>query len=241
MSSGCTWVRTIRNRNFLTSHIKRRSSPNQRVIELPIGKSPAFAQVPRGIKSGLKSNPNGLYRQRWELAKARQTLYKGRHLCNKSLWWEPIEKAGAGFYSAHSKNATGSSEPSLRSPVQWAKFSSHHSCGTLSRGRRPASGPAMVIGKGTTMIRIDSLTKKFGQFTAVNGLSFTVAPGEVLGFLGPNGAGKSTTMKMITGFLAPTSGQVSIMGHDVAHHPVKAKQLIGYLPEGAPSYGDMTV
>ena len=91
------------------------------------------------------------------------------------------------------------------------------------------------------MITIDNLTKKFGQFTAVNGLSFRVQPGEVLGFLGPNGAGKSTTMKMITGFLAPTSGQVTIMGHDTTSDPIRAKQLVGYLPEGAPSYGDMTV
>ncbi len=91
------------------------------------------------------------------------------------------------------------------------------------------------------MIKIDNLTKKFGPFTAVNGLSFRVQPGEVLGFLGPNGAGKSTTMKMITGFLAPTSGQVTIMGHDTTIDPIKAKQLVGYLPEGAPSYGDMTV
>ena len=91
------------------------------------------------------------------------------------------------------------------------------------------------------MIKIDNLTKKFGQFTAVDGLSFSVQPGEVLGFLGPNGAGKSTTMKMITGFLAPTSGQVSIMGHDTISEPLKCKRLVGYLPEGAPSYGDMTV
>ncbi|MCP5015215.1 MAG: ABC transporter ATP-binding protein [Ketobacter sp.] len=90
------------------------------------------------------------------------------------------------------------------------------------------------------MIRIDNLTKTFGQFTAVNGLSFSVAPGEVLGFLGPNGAGKSTTMKMITGFMAPTSGKVTVFGHDATEQPLKAKELIGYLPEGAPSYGDMT-
>lgn len=91
------------------------------------------------------------------------------------------------------------------------------------------------------MIKIDNLTKRFGQFTAVDGLSFTVQPGEVLGFLGPNGAGKSTTMKMITGFLTPSSGQVSIMGVDIAAEPLKAKQRVGYLPEGAPSYGDMKV
>lgn len=90
------------------------------------------------------------------------------------------------------------------------------------------------------MIKIDNLTKSFGQFTAVNGLSFRVAPGEVLGFLGPNGAGKSTTMKMITGFLTPTSGQVSIFDQEVTGQPLKVKKLMGYLPEGAPSYGDMT-
>ncbi len=90
------------------------------------------------------------------------------------------------------------------------------------------------------MISIDNLTKRFGHFTAVNGLSFQVAPGEVLGFLGPNGAGKSTTMKMITGFLAPSSGNITIFGYDNQENPLKTKELIGYLPEGAPSYADMT-
>lgn len=90
------------------------------------------------------------------------------------------------------------------------------------------------------MITIDNLTKRFGNFTAVNGLSFSVRPGEVLGFLGPNGAGKSTTMKMITGFLAPTQGKITVFGEDTAAHPLKTKAQIGYLPEGAPSYGDMT-
>lgn len=90
------------------------------------------------------------------------------------------------------------------------------------------------------MISIDNLTKRFGHFTAVDGLSFNVAPGEVLGFLGPNGAGKSTTMKMITGFLAPTSGKISVFGHNVVEDAIAAKKMIGYLPEGAPSYGDMT-
>ncbi len=91
------------------------------------------------------------------------------------------------------------------------------------------------------MIRIDNLTKSYGPFTAVKGLSFSVAPGEVLGFLGPNGAGKSTTMKMITGYLAPSSGRITVFDHDVAEDPVQTKQLIGYLPEGAPSYETMTV
>ena len=91
------------------------------------------------------------------------------------------------------------------------------------------------------MIEINQLSKHFGAFTAVDDLSFTVSPGEVLGFLGPNGAGKSTTMKMITGFLSPSSGSVKVFGHDVDESPVTAKRLIGYLPEGAPAYGDMTV
>ncbi|KZX75134.1 multidrug ABC transporter ATP-binding protein [Oleiphilus sp. HI0009] len=91
------------------------------------------------------------------------------------------------------------------------------------------------------MITVDKLTKQFGDFFAVNGLTFTVEPGEILGFLGPNGAGKSTTMKMLTGFLQPSSGSVSVMGFDVLKTPVEAKRLIGYLPEGAPAYADMTV
>lgn len=90
------------------------------------------------------------------------------------------------------------------------------------------------------MIEIRNLTKKFDQFTAVNDLSFNVKEGEVLGFLGPNGAGKSTTMKVITGFLSPTSGTVIVDGHDISEDAIQAKSLIGYLPEGAPSYGDMT-
>ncbi len=90
------------------------------------------------------------------------------------------------------------------------------------------------------MIEIENLVKKFGPFAAVDGISFSVGPGEVLGFLGPNGAGKSTTMKMITGFLAPTSGNISVCGHTVSGDAIEAKQQMGYLPEGAPSYGEMT-
>lgn len=90
------------------------------------------------------------------------------------------------------------------------------------------------------MIEISHITKRFDQHTAVDDLSFTVKEGEVLGFLGPNGAGKSTTMKIITGFLAPTSGTVTVDGHDISTDPLAVKALIGYLPEGAPSYPDMT-
>ncbi|MFT5164719.1 MAG: ABC-2 type transport system ATP-binding protein [Alteromonadaceae bacterium] len=91
------------------------------------------------------------------------------------------------------------------------------------------------------MIAIDQLSKTFGDFVAVDNLSLSVKPGDVVGFLGPNGAGKSTTMKMITGFLAPTSGSIKIFDLDIENDPQKIKPLIGYLPEGAPAYGDMTV
>ena len=90
------------------------------------------------------------------------------------------------------------------------------------------------------MIETHELTKLYGSLAAVDKLSFSVEPGEVLGFLGPNGAGKSTTMKMIAGFVAPTSGRAAVCGHDVETDTVAAKRCIGYLPEGAPSYGEMT-
>ena len=90
-------------------------------------------------------------------------------------------------------------------------------------------------------IKIKSLSKSFGPINAVRNISFNVGYGEVLGFLGPNGAGKSTTMKMITGFLAPTSGTVEVNNHDVLEDPLSVKRSIGYLPEGAPAYGEMTV
>jgi len=90
------------------------------------------------------------------------------------------------------------------------------------------------------MVDIRGLSKRFGPITAVDDVSFQVSTGEVLGFLGPNGAGKSTTMKMITGFLAPDAGTITIDGDDVAEHPVRVKHKLGYLPEGAPLYADMT-
>jgi len=91
------------------------------------------------------------------------------------------------------------------------------------------------------MITTKNLSKRYGDKLAVNDLTFSVAPGEVLGFLGANGAGKSTTMRMIAGFISPTTGQVSVCGHDIETAPVAAKSCMGYLPEGAPSYGEMTV
>jgi len=91
------------------------------------------------------------------------------------------------------------------------------------------------------MIKVENLVKTFGPKRAVDGVSFSVERGEVLGFLGPNGAGKSTTMRMITGFIPPTEGKVSVGGHDMVEDPIPAKRLIGYLPENAPAYADMTV
>ena len=91
------------------------------------------------------------------------------------------------------------------------------------------------------MLEVDSLHKRFGPIHAVRGISFTVQRGEVLGFLGPNGAGKSTTMRMITGFIPPTSGTARINGHDIVRDAIAAKRQIGYLPENAPVYNDMTV
>ena len=91
------------------------------------------------------------------------------------------------------------------------------------------------------LIVAEQLTKRFGDQTAVDAVSLTVKRGEVVGFLGPNGAGKSTTMRMITGFLEPDSGRALICDYDVATRPVDAKRRLGYLPEGAPAYGDMSV
>ena len=90
------------------------------------------------------------------------------------------------------------------------------------------------------MIEIENLTKSFGPIAAVRGIDLRVAKGEVLGFLGPNGAGKSTTMKIIAGYLSPTTGRVRIAGHDVESDLQAAQRVLGYLPEGAPAYGDMT-
>lgn len=91
------------------------------------------------------------------------------------------------------------------------------------------------------MIKTQNLTKNYDGLLAVDDLTFTVEPGEVLGFLGPNGAGKSTTMRMLAGFITPTSGTGSICGHDITTDPLAAKSALGYLPEGAPHYGEMTV
>jgi ABC-2 type transport system ATP-binding protein len=90
------------------------------------------------------------------------------------------------------------------------------------------------------MIEASALRKRYGRLTAVDGISFKVEPGEVLGLLGPNGAGKSTTMKMIAGFLTPSEGTARVYGHDVQDDSLAARRALGYMPEGAPGYGEMT-
>ena len=91
------------------------------------------------------------------------------------------------------------------------------------------------------LIEIEGLTKRFGGFTAVDNVTFSVSRGEVLGFLGPNGAGKSTTMRMLAAFMTPTSGTARICGHDVQAQSLAARRQLGFLPEGAPTYPEMTV
>jgi ABC-2 type transport system ATP-binding protein len=101
--------------------------------------------------------------------------------------------------------------------------------------------PAANAPEQAPLIQIEGLTKRFGTFTAVDNVSFNVRRGEVLGFLGPNGAGKSTTMRMLAGFMIPTSGTASIQGHDVQSDGVAARRVLGFLPEGAPTYPEMAV
>ena len=91
------------------------------------------------------------------------------------------------------------------------------------------------------MIKVENLTKRFGGFTAVNGIDFEVQKGEIVGFLGPNGAGKSTTMRMLSGFLPPTSGKAEVAGFDVFADSLQAREHIGYMPENVPLYTDMRV
>ncbi len=109
---------------------------------------------------------------------------------------------------------------------------------TCSRTKPIHPGSAANILKN--MLKIDGLTKRYGQHTVVDDLSYSCEAGEVLGFLGPNGAGKSTTMKMATGFVKPDAGSASVCGHDISLEPLEARKRFGYLPEGAPCYPEMT-
>ncbi len=109
----------------------------------------------------------------------------------------------------------------------------------MARGQKK-NGMGSELSAMDAMIEVRHLTRRFGPVTAVDDVSFSVRRGEVLGFLGPNGAGKSTTMKVVTGFLSPTSGTAIICGADIVDDPISAKRHIGYLPEGAPAYPDMT-
>ena len=91
------------------------------------------------------------------------------------------------------------------------------------------------------MIEVKNITKKYGNFTAVDNINFKIEEGEIIGLLGPNGAGKSTTMNMITGYIEPTEGEILVNGYDISKKPKKAKAQIGYMPEGVPLYSDLTV
>ena len=91
------------------------------------------------------------------------------------------------------------------------------------------------------MIEVKNITKKYGNFTAVDNINFKIEEGEIIGLLGPNGAGKSTTMNMITGYIEPTEGEIKVEGYDISKKPKKAKAQIGYMPEGVPLYSDLTV
>lgn len=117
----------------------------------------------------------------------------------------------------------------------------HYKCGQFAAHRKTFNKNNSGRKMSNAAISVNSLVKHFGPIQAVKGISFDVNKGEVLGFLGPNGAGKSTTMKMITGFLEPTAGKVTVGGFNILENPIEAKQKLGYLPEGAPSYGEMTV
>src|SRR4051794_8277674 len=110
-----------------------------------------------------------------------------------------------------------------------------------ARHGRTGGSKAVSAADKSALIEIEGLTKRFGSFTAVDNVSFSVACGEVLGFLGPNGAGKSTTMRMLAGFMIPTAGTARICGHDVQTDGVAARRVLGFLPEGAPTYPEMTV
>ena len=110
-----------------------------------------------------------------------------------------------------------------------------------TQGSRNVTNRAEDAPSQKALIEIRALTKRFGGFTAVDGVSFNVRRGEVLGFLGPNGAGKSTTMRMLAGFMTPSAGTASILGHDVQTDSVAARRALGFLPEGAPTYPEMSV
>src|SRR5690606_12115059 len=106
---------------------------------------------------------------------------------------------------------------------------------------RGSGRPPALTTSVPDMIKVDKISKRFGSIVAVDGIEFEVKQGEVLGFLGPNGAGKSTTMKILTCFLPPDSGTAEVAGYDILRHPVEVRRRVGYVPENAPLYEDMTV
>jgi len=106
---------------------------------------------------------------------------------------------------------------------------------------RPNDNYHVCLVWNINMIKVEGLTKRYARNVAVDDISFEVEKGQIVGFLGPNGAGKTTAMRLITGFLEPDEGRVEVAGHDLAHDSLAVRQKIGYLPENAPAYGEMTV
>jgi gliding motility-associated transport system ATP-binding protein len=159
-------------------------------------------------------------------------IYRSAALVNGAL---PARHSGV---QSAARFARGRIKPSSP-PQRWLAMAVN-SCIPAARqesvGRRGVAAESEPV-----LIEIAGLTKRFGSFTAVNDVSFSVARGEVLGFLGPNGAGKSTTMRMLAGFMIPTSGMARICGHDVQADGIAARRALGFLPEGAPTYPEMTV
>ena len=162
-------------------------------------------------------------------------------------------RAAAGHYFQGRATASGQAPMDARTapfPSPGRPGAPDAAAQPLRRGGNPLSPRRMSMNTGEramsdsrqdVLIEIEGLTKRFGAFTAVDAVSFTVARGEVLGFLGPNGAGKSTTMRMLAGFMIPTAGTARLMGHDVQTDGVAARRVLGFLPEGAPTYGEMSV
>src|SRR5579883_1043264 len=157
-----------------------------------------------------------------------------------------------------SSSASPARRPAWRTSLIWAACWAGRSCcstgacvpgaeAVQAAGGRPERNFLRWLASTATsevadsMIKTEHLSKRYETVTAVEDVTFEVRPGEVLGFLGPNGAGKTTTMRMLAGFVTPTAGKASICGHDVETEPLAAKERLGYLPEGAPSYGEMRV
>lgn len=153
---------------------------------------------------------------------------------------EPLElRPATGAHPTRIERSAGRREAGASAPAP--QRNAHFGCRLVEGAGGHSKARLRYHYESEDMIKVENLRKTFGPKVAVNNISFNVERGEVLGFLGPNGAGKSTTMRMITGFYPPDAGTIRVGNHDVVEEPIQAKRLIGYLPENAPSYSDMTV